>query len=622
MNSNVVDFSSKVVSDEINQYWERFMQFVMERHPHLFPRQESQSDMAKVKQLMTILYRSLEKSGSGETIMEQFVNDVVRSVRRPATKSALEGWKDTQVSIFQFEQDQSDDTAVVRDVFTDELYEISKFTLPKDLDSSVFLFGFMMNWGHHFQIMPLAIPGTDHDKGKLLNEVRKRYDSSSNLQSEKELFQDMFLELFDLWFEEGKPDPLFILDGHPKAQAVLLKMRELCYPATTSDESYEDLEFIWVRFYQDTNPRVNKVEVMAATLEYLYWTSTFFGFIDPGVTQKEMAEKYGVSPNSVSRRIEEMEDYLFDLVEDMSQEDSNLGNQAPQIVQSTAPGWDVTTERAMYEMNKKLESQSFDNHEDINAYMNQTMNESYTPKNDEERAQLLAYDAYDEENPAKALDLIKRARELDPENIDGLILYSMTLDGDEKVKVLEQAIELGHHKLDLDEVKQDDNPWAIIEARCWFRANFALAEYYEEMANTDQAIEYYEKLLEWNPNDNQGVRYRLFSCYMEEDQLEDAEALLEMYPEESAHWLFNQALVAIEQANGQVNSTIEATIRKADSANPYVIPMLTGELPMPDQFPQSYAEGSVEEAIFYCDEYDYLWVDYVDVLNQLKFSRS
>ncbi|GEN46631.1 SEC-C metal-binding domain-containing protein [Alkalibacillus haloalkaliphilus] len=600
--SNIVEFSSQVVVQEMDQHWKSLMEYVFEFHPDLVFYESATDEVEQVRQVMKMLYWASVIEKSGQTAMEGFVDHMLPKVNRPMTKSALKDWKHSKPSIFKVEHVQSEEVVEMLDLFTHDRLEVRRGCIPVDnISQDLYVIGFALSWGPQYQIMPIAYPATKSHYHQILNEI-----------SDHNEFVERFLDLMDLWFSELEFDALELLQND-KAKRVVEILRGHMSEKEKQKTTYDNLEVAWVDFYEKNLPRIQKPEVLAATLEYLYWTSPMFGLQDESVTMKELAKKYGVNSNSISNRVYEIEDYLFERFHDINaNEDVASG---PTLKHFSKPGWDVASERMMYEMNKKASSQTFNDENELNEFLNKTKDAPYTPKNDEERAQLLAFEAHEEMEPS----IVDQVLQLDPENIDGLVLKAFFSDDlDESEELLKKGIEVGKEKLDLAELAELEHPWAMIEVRPWLRAYQALAELYNDTDRPVNAIECYEAIMEWNFNDNQGIRYRLFPLYIAMYELPAAKSLLDIYPADDAFHFFNEALYELVQENGKLTQTVKELLRIADNRNPYIIPMLTGKLPILSIMPKMFEQGSPDEAVVYCHFNESVWIDYLDALEDVE----
>lgn len=70
------------------------------------------------------------------------------------------------------------------------------------------------------------------------------------------------------------------------------------------------------------------------------------------------------------------------------------------------------------------------------------------------------------------------------------------------------------------------------ETRPHMRARAQLAALLNEVSKLDEAVEHYEEMLRLNSGDNQGLRYPLLGCYLEQRNLDGVERLFGKYPDE------------------------------------------------------------------------------------------
>jgi tetratricopeptide (TPR) repeat protein len=149
------------------------------------------------------------------------------------------------------------------------------------------------------------------------------------------------------------------------------------------------------------------------------------------------------------------------------------------------------------------------------------------------------------------------------------------------------------------------------------RAREGLADCLSLLGERDAAIEHYRDMLRLNPNDNQGIRYKLLSHLMKSNDIDAAEELLEQFEDEvSAVWLFTWALVAfIRQGNSmEARERLQEAIRE----NPHVVPYLIGRRRMPRTIPDYIGFGDKDEAMAYVTEFAGRWLDTPGSLEWVK----
>jgi tetratricopeptide (TPR) repeat protein len=117
-----------------------------------------------------------------------------------------------------------------------------------------------------------------------------------------------------------------------------------------------------------------------------------------------------------------------------------------------------------------------------------------------------------------------------------------------------------------------------------------------------RAVAIYTEMLRLNPGDNQGVRYMLATCLLEE-RTGEAQAALEnllgRFPEDAAaNWADRRALL-FSQVQGHPTVPANQALSEALQANPHVPPLLLGEKPMPRELSRFIGLGDVAEAVEY-----------------------
>jgi tetratricopeptide (TPR) repeat protein len=131
------------------------------------------------------------------------------------------------------------------------------------------------------------------------------------------------------------------------------------------------------------------------------------------------------------------------------------------------------------------------------------------------------------------------------------------------------------------------------------RALEGLASSLWVLGERGQALAHYRRILELNPNDNQGVRYELAGCLLDEGLDEELGELLEQYEDEaSAFWLYTRALWRFRTEGASEQATKE--LEEATGTNPYVPLYLLGRKNFLAQgLPELIGLGDESEAVSY-----------------------
>nr|WP_239094054.1 tetratricopeptide repeat protein [Bacillus sp. B15-48] len=224
-----------------------------------------------------------------------------------------------------------------------------------------------------------------------------------------------------------------------------------------------------------------------------------------------------------------------------------------------------------------------------------------------EKAQELLFDAL-EATGSKRRKLAKEALKLYPDSPEAYtILADLEMNPVKAEELLLKAIEVGEKELGQGFFEENKGHfWGIVSTRPYMRAKYNYALLLQDIEKTKAAIKHYEELLELNPNDNQGVRYDLFTALVEKGLLKKAEELLNRYNEDmSASGSYNRVLIEFLQ-NG-ATSRAKQLLQKAKRQNPYVPKYLVGKKAIPLYLPNSYQPGDEAEAIIYADQHLDLW---------------
>jgi tetratricopeptide (TPR) repeat protein len=119
------------------------------------------------------------------------------------------------------------------------------------------------------------------------------------------------------------------------------------------------------------------------------------------------------------------------------------------------------------------------------------------------------------------------------------------------------------------------------------------------------AIKVYERMLELNPNDNQGVRDPLLGLYLETGDLKGARELLDKFNDDaSANFAWARVL---ERFLAGAHGEARTALKQARRANPHVELYLAARKTLPKHPPEMYSPGSEEEAVLSLDYLSGAW---------------
>lgn len=222
------------------------------------------------------------------------------------------------------------------------------------------------------------------------------------------------------------------------------------------------------------------------------------------------------------------------------------------------------------------------------------------------RAQDLVYDAWEEPNWQKCLALARKALTISPYCADAYnLLAEESASNEERQSLYEQGVKVGRMALgDLYFKKFAGQFWVETESRPFMRSLAGWSECLWKNGQRQEAIRNYQEMLRLNPNDNQGVRYALINCLLEEGWDEEAARLLAEYEESSCFMLYSQALLTFRRQGREGAGVL---LRQALAANAFVPLYLLGLKGLSRLLPDAYQWGSEEEAVIYASDARQVW---------------
>lgn len=265
-------------------------------------------------------------------------------------------------------------------------------------------------------------------------------------------------------------------------------------------------------------------------------------------------------------------------------------------------------ERMTARVGRIMGEQQFESIDEVQAFLNRHLSEGGSledappPATPLERAQELIYDAFDIDDPERRVDLAEEALRISEDCADAYVLLAEETaeDAEEARELYEAGIRAGERALGEGFFTEEaGNFWGILETRPYMRALEGLASSLWVLGEREQAITHYRRLLELNPNDNQGVRYELAGCLLDEGLDEELGELLEQYEDEaSAFWLYTRALWRFRTEGASERAAKE--LEEATETNPYVPLYLLGRKDFLAQgLPGLIGFGDESEAVSY-----------------------
>jgi tetratricopeptide (TPR) repeat protein len=224
----------------------------------------------------------------------------------------------------------------------------------------------------------------------------------------------------------------------------------------------------------------------------------------------------------------------------------------------------------------------------------------------------------------RRVELARRALEISKDCADAYVLLAEegARSLNEAKDLYEQGVKAGERALGPQAFKEYvGHFWGVLETRPYMRARLGLAQCLWMLGARQQAIEHYTDMLHLNPNDNQGIRYILANCLLEEGSDEALGKLLEQYEDDAAAtWLYTRALWMFRQEGASEKAN--ACLKEALEENRFVPSYLLGRKRLPKRLPEYIGFGDENEAIAYAAEAIKVWQKTEGALQWLRRNLS
>ncbi len=118
--------------------------------------------------------------------------------------------------------------------------------------------------------------------------------------------------------------------------------------------------------------------------------------------------------------------------------------------------------------------------------------------------------------------------------------------------------------------------WGLFETRPYMVAREWLAESLWTLGRGEEAVGHFEDMLRLNPNDNQGIRYRLANLLLDLERHDRLSELLDRYKEDDlAEWSYTRALLTFRLEGDSAEAL--RRLRQALKSNRFVPTYLLGQ---------------------------------------------
>lgn len=215
-------------------------------------------------------------------------------------------------------------------------------------------------------------------------------------------------------------------------------------------------------------------------------------------------------------------------------------------------------------------------------------------------AQELCFDAWESSIASERVRLAKTALQISNDCADAyVILANEAKSTKRRAELYTEGVKAGERALGPRVFKEDAGHfWGLTGTRPYMRARFGLAQSLWEIGRRDEAIGHCSEMLRLNPNDNQGVRYVLVRCLLEEDRDSDAEDIMNFYEDDMfADSIYTRLLLTFRKEGDteDARDLLWAAVRY----NYHVPAFLLGKRPLPRVLPDEFTLGHESEAVCY-----------------------
>lgn len=226
-----------------------------------------------------------------------------------------------------------------------------------------------------------------------------------------------------------------------------------------------------------------------------------------------------------------------------------------------------------------------------------------------DKAQQIMYQAWEERNPAKRIALARKALNTSRNCADAYVLLA-----EEEADTVQRAYEYYQEGIQageraLGEEYFDKNVgyfWGLLETRPYMRAMEGAASCLWQMGRREEALQIYNRMLYFNPGDNQGIRYVLADLLLSLNREKDLEKLLKKYKDDwSSVWLYTKALLSFRKSGPTEKS--KRALLEALEQNQHVLDYLTGKKRVPGYLPDYIGIGDDTEAAVYAANHLNYW---------------
>lgn len=267
---------------------------------------EDEEEMEFYVFLHTLWFAIIEPIDNGETILQRFIRERSRTIKRSKVKEILHSWTNPRpIAGRVIEIDSS--YLTVLDALTEEAFMIKQLE-PLELQENMFVFGFVVPFGADSIFLPTPFDSIGTEDFKEEKYLKGMYEESG-YKNPIAFLEDEFIHLMNeipfVTIGYGAENFEWKNPKHKEVAALYEeKMQEMGAPSTNTATGI----ILWYKYCEKFPRLVKKPETYAAAIHYINLTVN--PLLEP--TKKEIAAKYGISPSTLGTAITDMEIDLSD----------------------------------------------------------------------------------------------------------------------------------------------------------------------------------------------------------------------------------------------------------------------------------------------------------------------
>lgn len=523
-------------------------------------------------------------------LWKRFLLKELNGTLRSGIRTVLQDWQNVFVLLGKVVEVQ-ESYFVVEELLGHGTYQVERFD-DMQVDKDLLVLGIVFSdrrKGEQGVSFNSGVVLFEDRNGKFIEKIQKMAEQSK-AETSHEFFKEHLLTIYEALHFQDDSENLdeFAAEKLTAAEyEVLTILEQQLNPYALHDEITQFAKMVAVTYLLKEKVVFRKPEVIAAAVFKVFEE---MNLLIRMFTQAEIAKLFQVSTSSMMKHVDRIFDIMDTVMEEMDQQSDNGPSFHYWI------GIDPrVTERVNWEMYCKMESQHFDTMEEAQTFMSNSINLPFQPETREQQAQMYAYDAYEASSLKERKRLYEKAKAIDPNNVDVLLLQAQFSETpEEAAQYFEKAIVIGESQFDAE----PEVAWGLVTNRPYLRALFAYGVWLYENENYLEASEYLLKLLELNPEDHQSARYLAVSALYYADELVEALRLLDKYKasseDQAAFWFLKWAVQFDLDRDLEGNAEL---FIKANMLNSHVLQLMENEEDdwhYPLQ--RSITPGSMEEA--------------------------